>query len=185
MLKAVLNGSNIAEEEYERVFVEDSVEKILTPFSITSLDELKAFLFRDGDKKDVGTYQQIFKTFLKEYSLANNYDNENTIIKLTLENSIDDILPLLGDFDRKKVELIQSKVLAYFEENVNRIVSILEENITHKEMNQKYKGTPMLGLALNNNGKEWSKESIEELVKAYILKNNRKLQPARDLIDSL
>ena len=185
LLKAVLNGSNIAEEEYERVFVEDSVEKVLTPFSITSLDELKAFLFRDGDKKDVGTYQQIFKTFLKEYSLANNYDNENTIIKLTLENSIDDILPLLGDFDRKKVESIQSKVLAYFEENVNRIVSILEENITHKEMNQKYKGTPMLGLALNNNGKEWNRESIEKLVKAYILKNNRKLQPARDLIDSL
>jgi len=179
LLESFLNGENKAEETYEEDFLKEVNEKVLKPFSITSLNELKAFVFRDGERNDVMKYQQAFKGFLTEYNLQNNYDNENTLIKLSLDNSIDDILPQLDAFQRSKAESIQEKTLNHIDKSVRNIISILEKNISHKEINEQFKGTDFLGVALRNNNKEYTEEKIREEIVTMFKKNTRKLQDAR------
>ena len=182
LLESFLNGENKAEEGYEVSFIEEVNEKVLKPFSITSLNELKAFVFRDGERNDVMKYQQAFKGFLTEYNLENNYDNENTLIKLSLENSIDDILPELTPIQRSKAESIQEKTLNYIDESVKNIISILEKDISHKEISDQFKETDFVSIALKNNKKEYTEEKVRDEIVKMFKKRTRRLKEARKFL---
>ena len=171
--------------DYEVEFLSNVKEKVLEPFEINSLLDLKNFLFGDTDEKQLQIYRQIFKKFLREYSLANNYNAENTIIKLTVENSIDDILPNLTTEQRIRIEEIQDKVNQFILETTNNLVSILEKGISHKEITTEFKGTTYLNIAMKYNGKDWNFDSIEQSVKEQTMNMNKKVVAAREFISKL
>jgi T4 RnlA family RNA ligase len=185
IISSYLNGKNIAEEDFEVSFIKEVDKKVLKPFSINSIEELKAFVFRDGDPKDVSVYQQLFKSFLKEYSLLNNYDNENTLIRLTVDNRLDDILPQLTDSQRVKAENIQDIVIDYLDTNVDTIISILEKGLSHKDINLEYGSFEFKGVALRYNGRDWNQEDILEFVKNGLLKKTKKLLSARQFVNKI
>ncbi len=185
ILVGLFSNEDRTEEDFEKQFSVDILNEILTPLSITSLDELKLFLFKTGIEKDIQTYQKIFKHFLKEYSLFFNYTKENSLIKLTINNNIDDILPNLLPSEREKALNIQHIVNLYISNEVDNVTSILSSDLNHKETQQKYKGYENLGIVLRYLKKEWDVETIKSNIKELILKRTRNLKNAQNFINTL
>ena len=183
LLEAYFNGKDVAEEDFEKEFIKDVSSKVFEPFSINSLLELKSFMFRDGDEKDTIIYQQLFKGFLTEYAILNNYDNENTLIRLTIDNSIDDILPELNNSQREFAEKVQSITLNYLEKTIKKMTDILSLKISHKEIQEKHSSFEFRGILLRFNLKEFSEDDLLEGVKKSLLKKTKRVQGARSFIN--
>jgi hypothetical protein len=175
IIKTHLNGEKESLEEYEKAFLKELQQKVLDPHSIDSIEKLKTWVFRDGDVKEVNRYKQLYKGFLKEYSLMNNYENENTLIKLYLNNSTDDILPNLDDCQRAKLFTIEEVVGDFIRTNTKKISRALERNLEAKKINEEFKGYQYIGLIFKFSKKEWNtKEIVEDLIKDVLKKTKNK-----------
>ena len=182
LLVGYFSGEDRTEENFDKEFIKHASINVLSPFSITSLDELKLFIFKTGTKQQQQTYQQIFKKFLKEYSLFYDYTKENTLINLTINNSIDDILPSLTNSERDFALTVQRNVNKYIKDTLLDVSSILGKESNHLDVKQTYKTHHQLGLILRNLNKEISLDLLEKNLKDNILKNTRNLRNAQKFL---
>lgn len=178
VLNSVFEGNKIELDDFEIDFIKNVKDMILTPFNIASVLELKSWMFKEEDPTEVEKYRVLYKGYLRDYSLNNNYENENTLIKLTLDNRIDDILPLLNESQRDKALRVQTKTISFLNKSSQEVIEALNENVETKDINSKFGHLQFKHLVFKFAKRDWSDDDIVLDIVEYILKNTKKKQNA-------
>lgn len=118
------------------------------------------------------------------HKLTSDLELENTVIKLILEEKIDDTKSVL-DIDSVKMEFIlniEEKLNNYLKKTIQELNLYLNGFVDRKTFALKYRKNRYFGVMMQviNN-----KLDIYNAMKNYVIKNTKKLQQAREFLDSI
>jgi replicative superfamily II helicase len=149
--------------------------------------DIEGWVVYNPKEKDLRTAFRKCKTedYLKKHNKLILLDNltENKIIKLILNEEIDDVLGILSGFKKERIQNIADKVSRYFNYILKECLEIYkkkenagEEN--RKEFIQSYKDFKFFDIIMRSK----NEDDVEKNLKKYLIKSTKKLCKAREFL---